>query len=519
MFEMTSEPKTRVCIPIHESTISALRLAAEDACRVADIIELRVDALNHDELRDADLSDLIRNLPRPVILTFRPSDQGGYRELNLSERLKFWSRHRQSPAAFFDLEKDLVSELVTHDLDQQPDWTRVICSYHDFNGIPSDLNELYDQLAFTPARILKIAIKANDIVDSVQLFQLLDRAGNEDRELIALAMGEDGMITRILGPSLGSFVTYATSEGKSGTAAGQLLASELKDIYRIQEITNETMITGLVGLPVLHSVSPHMHNAAFEANKVNGVYLPFHVQDLQAFFRVMVNPRTRDTRWNLRGLSITAPHKTEVLNCLDWVDPIATQIGAVNTVVVEDEQLLGYNTDADGFLEPLIENLGSLSGMSAAVIGAGGAANAAVFALQQQGVKVTLYARDLTKATSLGERFNVPCQSLVSADFKDQDLVINTTPLGSFGERINETPAVASQLQARSFICDLVYNPRETRFMREGRAAGCKVLGGLDMLVAQARMQFKRWTNTNVSSELMYTAGSSALTKIFSEKL
>ena len=496
-----------------------MQLAAHEAPVEADVIELRADALAAAELNNIELSSLIQNLSRPVVLTFRPSEQGGYRDLSLALRKDFWQRNFQSPSAFFDLESDLVSELVNCEVDQQPDWSRVICSQHDFNGVPKNLDDLYEQMAFTPARILKFAFNANDIVDCIKVFKLLDRARGEDREIIALAMGEAGVITRILGPSLGSFLTYGTADGKAGTAPGQLLAAELKCVYRIDTIDRDTIITGLVGSPVSHSVSPHMHNAAFAAKKLNGVYLPFQVTDLQRFFKMMVNPTTREMNWNLRGLSITSPHKTEVIDYLDWVDPTALQIGAVNTVVLENEQLRGYNTDADGLIEPLVQRIGSLTGARAAVIGAGGAANAAVFALLQQGADVTVYVRDLDRAKSLSERFSIQWESLQSATFASSDLVINTTPLGSFGEKVDETPAVAAQLRGSSFVYDLVYNPIETKFMREAKAAGCQVLGGLEMLVAQARLQFKLWTNTSVSSELMYTAGSSALSRIFSAKL
>jgi 3-dehydroquinate dehydratase / shikimate dehydrogenase len=517
---MSSEPKSRICVPLHEATYSALQLAAKEASVDADVIELRLDALASDELNNNnELSSLIRSLPCSVVLTFRPAAQGGYRDLSMARRQEFWHRNFQSLGTLFDLERDLVSELVTKEVDQQPDWSRVICSHHDFDGVPQNLDYLYEQMSFTPARILKFAFKANDIVDCIRVFELLDRARSEDREIIALAMGEAGVITRILGPSRGSFVTYATTNGKAGTAPGQLLTSELKSVYRIDTINSDTMITGLVGAPVSHSVSPHMHNAAFASKQLNGVYLPFHVADLKEFFKSMVSPTTRELNWNLRGLSITAPHKTEVINYLDWIDPTAQKIGAVNTVVLQDEQLRGYNTDADGLIEPLVQRFGSLAGARAAVIGAGGAANAAIFALQQQKADVTVYVRDPVRAKSLSERFNVECESLEFASFSNSDLVINATPLGSFGNKVEETPAVASQLRGNGFIYDLVYNPIETKFMREGKAAGCQVLGGLEMLVAQARLQFKLWTNTNVSSELMYTVGSCALSRILSEKL
>jgi len=233
----------------------------------------------------------------------------------------------------------------------------------------------------------------------------------------------------------------------------------------------------------------------------------------------MVNQRTREIDWSLKGLSITAPHKADVLNYLDWIDATAQAIGAVNTVVLENEQLLGYNTDADGLIEPLIQRMGSLAGSRAAVLGAGGAASAAVFALQQRGVDVSLYARSLERAQTICERFNISCKPLASTGFAGNDIVINATPLGSIGINLNETPAVADQLRGVRLVYDLVYNPIETNLIDEARAAGCEVLGGLAMLVAQARLQFKIWTNTDASSELMYRAGSTALSKNSSRAL
>jgi shikimate dehydrogenase len=203
---------------------------------------------------------------------------------------------------------------------------------------------------------------------------------------------------------------------------------------------------------------------------------------------------------------------------LDWIEPTAQAIGAVNTVALENEQLLGYNTDADGLIEPLIQRMGSLAGSRAVVLGAGGAASAAVFALQHRGVDVSLYARSLERAQTICERFNISCKPL-STGFAGNDIVINATPLGSIGINLNETPAVADQLRGVRLVYDLVYNPIETHLIREARAAGCEVLGGLAMLVAQARLQFKIWTNTDASSELMYRSGSSALSKNFSRAL
>jgi shikimate dehydrogenase len=247
---------------------------------------------------------------------------------------------------------------------------------------------------------------------------------------------------------------------------------------------------------------------------MNGVYLPFEVNDLDDFIQRMVNPETAELEWNIRGLSITAPHKESIIKHLDWIDATAQSAGAVNTVVVENEQLHGYNTDVDGLIAPLLQRIGSLTGSRAAVIGAGGAGRAAVFGLQKHGVDVTLYARDVSKAAPLAMKFNISCNQLSpAASFSSYDIVVNTTPLGSLGDKVNDTPVTSDQLHGARLVYDLVYNPIETRFMNEGRSAGCEVLGGLEMLVAQAQLQFKIWTNTNISSNLMYEAGLSALKK------
>jgi 3-dehydroquinate dehydratase/shikimate dehydrogenase len=473
----STSKRTRVCVPVCETDLDALRNSCELATEWADVIELRLDCL------EALPEDIASVFSRPVILTFRPSEQGGHRDATHAERKAFWtSLAPQIKSDWWDVEADLVTELPVNS-------PRIIVSHHDFSGVPDDLEQIYERLAATPAAVVKIAVQANDITDCLPVFQLLDRARNEDRELIAIAMGNAGIATRILGPSRGSFLTYGALDDDSATAPGQVNARKLRSLYHVDKIDSETMICGLVGLPVMHSVSPQFHNAAFASEGINGVYLPFEVRDAKEFFRRMVHPRSRELSWNLRGLSVTAPHKQTVMECLDWIDPMAKEIGAVNTVVVERDRLLGYNTDAAGFIEPLLGRFGSLRDAKVAVIGAGGAARAAVYALRQQDAVVTLFARDTVKAQQL---FDVPCESLSDASFAGYDCVVNATPLGS-GAHIDQTPATGEQLNGVRCVYDLIYNPGETRLMREAIAAGCETLGGLEMLIAQAKLQFKLW--------------------------
>lgn len=480
-----------VCVPVCAKSFAELAEASERAEQFADILELRLDCLDPRELA-LEIQTLASKLSRPIILTLRPSEQGGYRELGRPERVAFWGRDwgftanialDSNAGLFVDIESDLV--------DLPFDWSRVIVSHHDFECVPDDLEKIYERLAATPAYIVKIAVRANDITDCLGVFRLLERERKGNRNLIAIAMGNAGIATRILGPSRGAYLTYGSLEDESATAPGQVTARQLRSVYHIDEINDETMICGLVGLPVMHSVSPHMHNAAFKAAGVNGVYLPLEVRDINSFIKRMVHPQTRELDWNLRGLSITAPHKSSVMELLDWIDPDAQEIGAVNTVVVEGHELHGYNTDVYGLIEPLRERVGSLAEARVAVIGAGGAARAAVWALQRDGANVTVFARDPSRG-----------EPLAGASFAGYDVVINATPAN---------PTSAEQLAGARLVYDLVYNPIETEFLKDARAVGCETLGGLPMLVAQARRQFALWIGKTPSADLMYDSAAAAL--------
>jgi len=490
---------TRICVAVCEKNVAALESAAVRASEWADIIELRLDCLDNVE----GFERVLDRVSRPVILTFRPSEQGGYRELDHDARASFWKTAPHTD--WWDIESDLAVER---------DSSNIILSHHDFTGVPQDLTRIYEQLAATPARVVKIAVQANDIVDCLPVFQLLDRARSEGREVIAIAMGNAGLATRILGPSRGAFLTYAALEDERATAPGQITAQKLRSVYHVDKIDRDTMICGLVGRPVMHSVSPHLHNAAFRAAAVNGVYLPFEVRDVSAFFKRMVHPRTRELDWNLRGLSVTAPHKSAVLDFLDWIEPVAREIGAVNTIVIDDDKLRGFNTDAAGFIEPLLNVMGSLSGLRVAVIGAGGAARAAVWALLKHDAAVTVFARNTEKARTLGQEFRVSYEALSFAAFDNYDVVINATPLGS-GGLIDQTPATADQLTGARCVYDLVYNPIETLFLKEACKANCKTIRGLEMLVAQAKNQFQLWTGESASLNVMYDSAAAALTTNF----
>ena len=503
----------KICVPVCVPRASELSPAIARAAEVADIIELRLDCLLAAELDSAKsvLDSVIGTAENLIILTMRSGEQGGRVSLRLDERSQFWaSIGPTTENCLRDFELDLVQEYRRRP-DEQVDWSKVICSYHDFVGVPSDLEKIYEEMAATPARILKIAVQADDATACIPVFRLLERAQRGGREMIAIAMGPAGIMTRILGPSRGSFLTYGSLDDESATAPGQLTARELREVYQIDRIDQQTDVIGIIGKPVGHSLSPRIHNAALAAAGVNAVYIPFEVRDAVSFMRRMAHPLLRELDWNLRGLSVTAPHKSTVMSCLDWIDPAAKEIGAVNTIVVKDDELHGHNTDAPGFIAPLRNAFGSLKGARCALIGAGGGARAVLWALRNEGAQVTLFVRDPDKAMPVSNEFGVDCRQLAGARFDRCEIVINATPLGTHGEHSEQTPATAEQLGGVRLAYDLVYNPIETRFLREARAAGCGTLSGLEMLIAQAVEQFKLWTGQGPNAEVMRAAACAAL--------
>lgn len=507
----------RICVPVCVKRVGDIAPAIARAEEYADLIEVRLDCLSEPDFDPVrrDLAVAGFRSRCPIVFTLRPAEQSGLRELDKATRFGFWISNnlrllRDSPN-YADFEIDIAFAMESAEPYMPvPDWKRVICSFHDVVGVPSGLEKIYSQMASTGARILKIAVQADDITDCIPVLRLLERARSEGREMIAIAMGEAGLLTRILGPSRGAFLTYGSLDEEQATAAGQISASDLRDLYRIHMLNEHTEVMGLVGKNVMHSFSPHMHNSSFSASGLNSVYIPFEVRVLDDFVRRMVHPRTREFDWNLHGLSITAPFKSAIMKHLDWIDPIAVEIGAVNTVVVSDEGLYGYNTDASAVLAPL-HGLVDLDGARVAVIGAGGVARSLLWSLRNAGAHVTVFARDVESGKLTARQFGAECTTLGGAAFGEFEIVVNATPLGTRGLSEDASPVIATQLRGVRIVYDLVYNPIETRFMREARVAGCECIGGLEMLVAQAAEQFKLWTGKDAPLDVMRDAALRAL--------
>jgi len=492
----------KICVSVCAASTDEFIKSATRAESLADVVELRFDCLEKSELENALERTCNYKTERTLLLTFRPKEQGGKRELDVRTRELFWCSGYDFCASWADVELDLI-EAASHWL-----FEKTFCSYHDFNSVPDNLHQIYEKLNATNADVLKIAARADDITDSIAVWKLIERAKKDNKQIVPIAMGEAGKWTRILGLAHGAFMTYAALETGSETAPGQISAGDLIETYRVKELDEQTEIYGIIGGNTSYSMSPYMHNAAFKFHNLNAVYVPFQVKNLDEFIKRFVRRETREIELNLKGFSVTIPHKQAIIKHLDFVDDIARKIGAVNTVKIVDGEFYGYNTDAQGFIEPLKNTYGDLKNANVAVIGNGGAARACIYALQREDAKVTIYARDIEKAKNLADEFDVSVVELKSetSNFNSFDVVVNATSLGTIGELQNETPATAGQLKNVHLVYDLIYNPFETRFLREAKSVGVPTIGGLAMLVAQAMAQFKLWTEHDAPMKEMSRA-------------
>jgi len=492
----------KICVSINAETAKEFIEKIKHASEFADVIELRFDYLKESELETGLEETCNLRTGKILLLTFRPKEQGGMRELTREEREIFWCSGYDFCAHWADVEEDLV-ETAAHWL-----FEKLICSHHEFSAKHGSVDEIYEKLKQTKADILKIAVQTEDITDTIAVWKLLAKAKKDGKEIIPIAMGESGKWTRILGLAHGAFMTYAALDTGQETAPGQVSARDLIEVYRAKELDETTEIYGILGSNTIVSMSPYIHNTAFQFHGLNSVFVPLQTHDLDEFMRRMVKAETREIELNFKGFSVTLPHKQNIIKHLDYLDETAEKIGAVNTVKIVDGKLHGYNTDAHGFIEPLLNSYGDLRGAKVAILGAGGAARACIYALKTAGAEVTIFARNLVKAKGLSEDFQSEISNFKpkGENYGDFDILVNTTPLGMKGKFDGETPVSAEQLKGLQLVYDLVYVPFQTPLMTEADKAEVPKIGGLAMLIAQAIQQQKIWTNLDAPMREMSQA-------------
>jgi len=470
-----------LCVTVKAPTTVELRQQRDEVAD-ADLIELRLDSVS-----DPNAAGALAGRDRPVIVTCRPTWEGGQFAGSEEERKRLLADALALGAEYVDLEWRAGFD----DLIAQRAGRGIVLSSHDFEGVPGDLPARLHAMRSTGAEVVKLAAKTHTLSDCVPLLDIGAQAGRHGG-LVLIGMGEHGLATRVLASRFRSMWTYAGRLRE----IGQLDASTLLKDFHFRSLGESTDVYGLVAGSVAHSVSTAMHNAAFRAARRDAVYLPFPAASADDFL-------TFGRAIGIKGASVTIPYKVALFERVDEVYAVARRIGAINTIRVGDDgRWVGGNTDASGFLHPLQERV-PLSGLRASVLGAGGAARAVAVALASSGCSVCIHARDREKA----DRIAMLTSAQVGAwppPPGSWDLLVNGTPIGMY-PRIDETPMPAEQLTGR-YVYDLVYNPTVTRLLREAAAAGCQTIGGLDMLVAQAHEQYQWWTGDRAPAGVMREA-------------
>lgn len=531
---------TKLAVSILVTSRTQAHAAAARAAELgADLVEYRIDQFT-DAIAHADapteLAKLVGESPLPSIVTCRPTWEGGHYDGDEQLRVSLLE-HAGLPLpdsagrtpAYIDVElaayqtsanlRQKIGLVVDHPGQVRPTITGLILSSHDFQTRPADLYQRIEAMAAAPAcRVIKLAWRARSLRDNLEAFEILLR---RHKPTIALCMGEEGLPSRVLAKKFNALLTFAALDKASATAPGQPTVEEIKGLYRWDKIAPDTLVYGVIGHPVGHSMSPTIHNAGFDAVGHNGVYLPLPIPPEWEHFKATVASWLALPELQFRGASVTIPHKENLLRFVGerggTVEPLARRIGAANTLTVaEDGTLSASNTDYAAALDAVCDALRiarrELAGRRVAVIGAGGAARAIVAGFAGYGATVVLYNRTLDKAKTLADQFNqsTPApDAAVSVGGKvvaappeklcDSccEVFINCTPIGMH-PHTDATPIPAPP-QGRGWgpgtvVFDTIYNPLETRLLREARAAGCTTISGSEMFVRQAAAQFRLWT-------------------------
>lgn len=502
-----------ICVIIgcgsHKRMIEEWQKLADDGVQ---FVELRLDYLR----KDPQLYRLLPNRPTAVLATVRRKSDGGMWRGTEEERVKLLRSLIAEGVEYVDLESDVAPKIPRFGK------TKRVVSYHNLEETPQDLDAIRDDIIKNcDPDIVKIAVTPKTIDDVFRLIDFMKRANSNRPKVrtLAISMTELGFFTRVLGKKWGAPYTYAGFSKTRVMAPGLPYYKVMRDEYRYDSINKETTVYGVVADPIEHSLSPTVHNLSYAEQGMNCVYLPFRVpkDELSDFTNEAPNVL------NLKGLSVTIPHKIEIINKLAQLDPAVETIGACNTVVLDGNNMYGYNTDylaAVLCIEtamkggPVRPNEPSpLEGLSALVLGAGGAARALAYGLHQRGARVIIAARKVEEAERVAGWIGCECCSWEERNGYVVQVLANCTSVGMF-PNVDESPMELQHLRGSMTVFDCVYNPETTYLLRMAKEKGCKVVSGVEMFVGQACLQFKLFTGQRASASFMRKVVREALSAV-----
>ncbi len=454
----------------------------------AELVELRVDWLS----RTPELSRLLTSRPTSVVFTCRRNVDGGRWTGTEDERQTLLRAAIVAGVEYVDLELDIAPKIRRYGK------TKRIVSHHDFTQTPDDLEKIYESMCKQDADIVKIVTMAHSPEDCIRLLKLCDGA---KVPTVAFCMGEFGVTSRLLCGRYGAPFTYATFSKEREIAPGQLSFDEMQTLYQYDKISRNTQIFGVLGDPIGHSQSPLLHNTALHAAGLDAVYLPFRVpadrfrETLKAF------------EWlDIRGYSVTIPHKEAALASFPRCPEEVRAIGAANTIFRgNDGSWQTENTDLTAALEGLqlaLRDGEPLEGKRVLILGAGGAARAIGYGLQKRGAALVVTSRKSDRARALAEQLGCRFCTWENRGSEGIDILVNCTPVG-MSPNVDASPFQENWLQEQMLIFDTIYNPEQTLLIRHARERGCRTVTGVEMFVRQAAAQFHLFTQQPPPVELM----------------
>lgn len=484
----------KVCVAITGSGASEVIEKVAFAAKDNPFIEVRLDYLDKPLLALPRLKTfLVENPTVTAIATCRRTQSGGRFNGTVAEELEVLCKAAISGFQMIDLSLESAEALKAPEFEKlRRTGVSIMISHHDF-AATKDLDAVYERIRPFAPDFVKIVPTAKTLSDNLTLMRFLERM-NESSNIIGVCMGEAGIISRVLGVRAGSAFTFAAATAGEETAPGQIAARTLVETYRIDEVDAATKVYGVAGNPVRHSLSPLMLNTAFRRETLNAVYLALQTTKVSDLLKLV-------HEIPIQGLSVTMPLKQDVMAHLERTDPLSAKIGACNTILrAQDGKLYGFNTDVAGIISPLERRM-SLNGAKVLVLGAGGAARAAVFGLREKGADVFILNRTLETAQKLARQSHAKTIKKEALSKTDFEVIVNATPVGMSGNKA--APLLdAGDLRAK-LVFDLVYNPVETPLLRMARQQNIPIITGIEMFVQQGARQFEIWTGKPAPEEEM----------------
>ncbi|MFA6506253.1 MAG: type I 3-dehydroquinate dehydratase [Treponemataceae bacterium] len=493
----------KVCLCLTGKTLARDLEVLEKYRRWVDVAELRVDYLAPDERFH------IRRFPRlagiPTILTVRRKADGGRfiegegsRIVLLASGLAFADTEKRHNFAYVDIEEDL--DVPSLEEAARTFGTRIIRSYHDFKGVPTDLAGKLNALRRNGDEIAKVVVMPRGLADLALIHEA--SASLPDAEKIVLGMGSLGTPTRILAEKFGSMLSYTTPRGESDlecAGPGQPDPIDLVDIYRFHEQGPSTKIYAIIGKPDFSPATPAIQNPAFTRAGLDAVYVPFPADSLPGFFRMA-------DEIGIDGVSITIPYEQSFVPYLTGRSVETEKIGVCNIAVRSPAGWYGYNTAAASFADSLLSVLGkkNLRWKRIALIGAGCVARAVAAELYRLGARVCILNRTELRAKEIAERYGFAWGGLDGRGVQLLDhfnsIVVQATSVGMEPD-IEADPLALYRFSGRETVMDLIYRPEKTQLLKRAEESGCTVISGREMLQRQVSRQFKLFTGIEYPAE------------------